>query len=208
MLATEIVTINNINGITLVRKLLFIAPGNIISTLAFFIPESLSLLFKTPEMGTASNLRIFSIAFLFLLTLKGCERDKNDVIPDVYVDFYLDLTDPEFFPLTAVGNFVIVTSATNNIGADAAGFSGNGIIVYRSMIDEFNAYDRTCPHDYATNGTSIRVNADGIYAVCPDCGTNYALPSFGTPTSGPGRYPLKNYRTSFDGRFIRVWNRL
>jgi len=143
-----------------------------------------------------------------MFSITACDRNKNDVIPDVYVNFYLDLNDPEFFPLTATGNFVIVTAATNNIGPEAAGFAGNGIIVYRSLPDEFNAYDRTCPHDYVTSGTTIKVDVDGIYATCPVCSTAYALPSFGAPSSGPGRYPLKNYRTSFDGRFVRVWNNL
>ena len=56
---------------------------------------------------------------------------------------------------------------------------------------------------------SIKVNIDptfSIYAICPKCGTKYALSAGGTPASGIGRYPLKNYRTSFDGRYVSVWN--
>jgi nitrite reductase/ring-hydroxylating ferredoxin subunit len=157
-------------------------------------------------MVTGSNLRFFFLSLLLLFAQTACEKNKNDVIPDVYVNFYLDLNDPEFFDLNAVANHFIVTSLTNNIGSNAAGFSGNGIIVYHSMPGEYLAYDRTCPHDYVNGGESVKVNIDGIYAVCPECETNYALPSGGTPSSGPGKYPLKNYRTSFDGRYIRVWN--
>jgi nitrite reductase/ring-hydroxylating ferredoxin subunit len=159
-------------------------------------------------MTTASNLRIFLLSLTLLFLQTGCDKDKNDVIPDVYVNFYLDLNDPEFFALNAVANFFIVTSSTNNMGQNAAGFSGNGIIVYHAMPGEFLAFDRTCPHDYAGTEEAVKVNVEGIYAICPVCETNYALPSFGTPSAGPGRYPLKNYRTSFDGRFIRVWNYL
>ena len=157
-------------------------------------------------MATGSNLRFFLLTLLLLFVQTACEKNKNDVIPDVYVNFYLDLNDPEFFDLNAVANYIIVTSATNNIGPNSAGFSGNGIIVYHSMPGEYLAFDRTCPHDYVNSGEAIKVVVDGIYAVCPVCETNYALPSFGSPTSGPGKYALKNYRTSFDGRFIRVWN--
>jgi nitrite reductase/ring-hydroxylating ferredoxin subunit len=116
------------------------------------------------------------------------------------------LTDSEFTSLSAIGNHVIVTSQTNNYGSRAAGFNNNGIIVYRYTLDEFKAYDRTCPHDYAVNDLSIKVNVDFIRAICPQCSTFYELAAGGTPSSGPGRYPLKNYRTSFDGSFVTVWN--
>ena len=140
------------------------------------------------------------------ITLTSCKKNKNDVIPDVDVDFSFSLNDPEFAHLSAIGSHVIVTSQTNNWGSLAAGFNNNGIIVYTSDIDVFNAYDRTCPYDYAVNGLSMKVNVDFIQAICPKCSTYYELAAGGTPSSGPGRYPLKNYKTSFDGRFVRVWN--
>jgi len=139
------------------------------------------------------------------ITLSSCNKNKNDVIPDVDVDFNLDLNDPQFVNLNAMGGSDTVDSRTNNWGQLAAGFNGNGIIIYRGP-DEFYAYDRTCPYDYAVNSLSIKVKIDFTLAVCPKCGTTYALAAFGTPASGIGRYPLKNYRTSFDGRFVRVWN--
>lgn len=141
------------------------------------------------------------------IILSSCNKN-NDVIPDVYVDFILDLNDPEFVNLNAMGSSDTIDARTNNWGSVAAGFAGNGIIIYRGA-DEFFAYDRTCPHDYVLNGLSIKVKIDltySIYAICPKCGTTYALPANGTPASGIGRYPLKNYRTNFDGRYIRVWN--
>jgi nitrite reductase/ring-hydroxylating ferredoxin subunit len=141
----------------------------------------------------------------FAITLSSCDNNKNDVIPDVVVDFNLDLNDPQFVGLNVMGGSDTVDSRTNNWGQFASGFNGNGIIIYRGA-DEFYAYDRTCPHDYTVNGLSIKVNIDFTLAICPKCGTSYALAAFGTPASGIGRYPLKNYRTSFDGRYVRVWN--
>jgi nitrite reductase/ring-hydroxylating ferredoxin subunit len=154
---------------------------------------------------TDSKLRFFIIIIVLAIALSSCNKN-NDVIPDVTVEFSLNINDPEFAALTAIGNHVIVTSQTNNLGLTAAGFDYNGIIVFASDLDVFNAYDRTCPHDYAVNGLSIKVNVDFTLAVCPQCSTYYALSAGGTPYSGPGKYPLKNYRTSFDGRYIRVWN--
>ena len=158
-------------------------------------------------MVTGSKIRYFFISSVIVFLLVSCEKNKNDVIPDVYVSFDMDIIgDILFSDLAAIGNHVIVTSQTNNWGSRAAGYDNNGIIVYRSLPDEFNAYDRTCPHDFAVNGLSIKVNVDFTQAICPKCSTYYALSAFGTPVSGPGQYPLKNYKTSFDGRYLSVWN--
>lgn len=158
-------------------------------------------------MELKAKIIFFLITVLTAISLISCKKSKYDVIPDVYVDFYINLNDPEFFDLNAPMNYKIITSATNNWGINSAGYDYNGIIVYR-LTDDFYAYDRTCPHDFAVNGKSIKLNVDGIYAVCPECGTTYALPSFGTPASGIGRYPLKNYKTSFNGQIVHVWHYL
>jgi hypothetical protein len=157
-------------------------------------------------MVLKSKIIIFLVTLVIAVSFITCKKSKNDVIPDVYVEFYINLSDPEFFDLNAIGNSKIITSATNNWGIDAAGFNGNGIIVYRSLPDEFNAYDRTCPYDYAESQLSIKINIDGFNGVCPQCKTTYALYGLGTPISGPGKYPLKNYKTSFDGQYIHVWH--
>ena len=158
-------------------------------------------------MVSLSKIRLFFIIILVVQIVTSCSK-KNDVIPDVTVDFTINLTDPQFTVLNAFGFSVTVNAATNNWGHYAAGFDGNGIIV-TSGVEEFFAYDRTCPYDYAVNKLSIRVNidsADFTKGKCPECGTTYQLTSYGTPVSGVGKYQLKNYKTSFDGRNVRVWN--
>jgi len=153
---------------------------------------------------SVSKIRFFLIALTFTIFFGSCNKE-NDVIPDVYVDFTLDLFDPEFVNLNAIGSDT-VDARTNNWGRGSAGFEGNGIIVYNGGDGQFYAYDRTCPHDYEVNGLSVKVKIDFTIAVCPKCGTTYALSASGTPASGTGRYPLKNYRTYFDGRYVRVYN--
>jgi len=149
---------------------------------------------------------IFFIAGIFILLLNTCKSTDNEIIPDVYIDFTIDLLDPEFVNLSIIGNSDTVDASTNNWGYRSAGFDDNGIIIY-SGPDEYYAYDRTCPYDYAVNDLSVKVKIDFTVAVCPVCGTKYALSAYGTPLSGVGKYQLKNYKTTFDGeRFIRVWN--
>ena len=158
-------------------------------------------------MTLKPKITVFIISFLFTCFLISCSKEKNDVIPDVYIDFYISLNDPLFFDLAVPLNSVYVNASTNNMGSKAAGYDNNGIIIFRSQEYEFLAFDRTCPHDYAVNGLSIQVNKDMIYALCSECKSKYALPNFGTPLSGSvSRYPLKNYKTSFDGVNVRVWN--
>jgi len=165
-----------------------------------------SLLLKKKRMHTS----VPKIAILFLLSIfiasTSC-RKYEDVIPDTCVNFVINFGDPEFFNLVAAGNSVVVTESTNNWGACAAGFGENGIIVYNSG-DGYYAYDCTCPYCYKLGGLRVAVKIDGIYAVCPECGTNYTLPSYGTPTkTGPGQYMLKNYRAEvYGGSALHVWN--
>ena len=159
---------------------------------------------------SVSNLRIFLLFTLVAMPLISCERDKNEVIPDVTVDFTITFSDPEFFDLFySPGTSVLISSAHRHLGLGTAGFDGNGIIVYNTGLQgfEYGAFDRTCPHCYANDDVSVAVNVDGVYAICPRCSTNYALGGSGLPQSGPGQYYLKNYHTSFTGYSVRIWNR-
>jgi nitrite reductase/ring-hydroxylating ferredoxin subunit len=156
-------------------------------------------------MVTNSKIRYFFISLILATFLISCEKNKNDVIPDEYVDFTIDLLDfPNLY--SVIGSDTV---DANDLRVDqrryAGGFNGSGIIIY-SGADGYYAYDRTCPHDYVENGLSVKVNIDFTIATCPKCSTSYALAAFGTPASGPGKYPLKNYKTRLDGRFLTVWN--
>jgi len=158
------------------------------------------------SMKTLFQSRLFFVYVLLSLVLSACTKSDNDIIPDVYVDFTIDLLDPEFVHLSVIGVSDTIDGLTNNWGSRSAGYDNNGIIIY-SGPDDFYSYDRTCPHDFAANGLSVKVKVDVAVAECPQCGTKYALSAYGTPISGPGRYPLKNYNTSYDGeRYVRVWN--
>lgn len=158
-------------------------------------------------MPIISKIKFFFILCLIATVPLSCNKE-NDVIPDVIVDFHVDINDARFSTdLNTLGGAVIINALLLN-EPYAAGFNGSGIIVARG-VDEYYAYDRTCPHEYSLDGSIVKVNIDPqafAKAVCSGCNSTYELISFGTPSSGISRYPLKNYRTSFDGRFIRVWN--
>ncbi len=111
-------------------------------------------------------------------------KSSNDVIPDVSVDFTIDLLDPEFVNLSVIGISDTIDASTNNWGYKSAGYDGNGIIIY-SGPDEYYAYDRTCPYDYAVNDLSIKVKID--FRLLPYvliAVQNMSLSAYGTPLSG------------------------
>jgi len=159
------------------------------------------------RMQLKSKIRFFFLSLALTIVPVSCENNKNDVIPDVYVDFTFDLMD--FMNINGVigSDTVDASDMRITIGRQyAGGYDGNGIIIYNGG-DGYYAYDRTCPHDYEVNGISVKVNCDFTIATCPRCSTEYALAALGTPTSeSTGRYPLKNYKTSLSGRYVRVWN--
>jgi hypothetical protein len=158
-------------------------------------------------MTIKSKIIVFFLIISLQPFLVSCKKSKYDVIPAVVVDFSINLNDPLFINLLSPFTYVYVDQTTNNWGQYSAGYNNNGIIVFRSTEDEFYAYDRTCPYDYEVNKKNVRVDAvDMIYAVCPECGTKYALTANGSPASGVGRYPLKNYRTAFNGLYVHVYN--
>ena len=81
-------------------------------------------------MASVSKIRFFFIITALAISLGSCNK-KNDVIPDSYVNFTLDLNDPEFVNLSGFGGSVAVGYTTNNWGSAAAGYDGNGILSYK-----------------------------------------------------------------------------
>jgi hypothetical protein len=158
--------------------------------------------------AVGSNLITFLFCVTFLFATSSCSKSKYDVIPDVYVDFTISFSDPQFWNISTAGTSVIVTSA--NIASQVSvGYDNNGVIIYNTASGYY-AFDRTCPNCYKNSSSSIAVEIGDldIYAVCPECKTTYVLPSGGTPTSdGPGEYILKNYHTAESAYGVRVWNR-
>jgi len=145
-----------------------------------------------------SNLHFFLIfSLLLVLISSSCKKEERHPIPNVYVNFTINLqSDPEFFRLRAQGTSIIITSST--LGIFNLGYNNNGVIVYNAGDGEFNAFDRTCPHDLPE---SIIIETDNLsgFATCPQCGSVYVFPSGGQPTlDSPARWPLKTYHAFYN----------
>jgi len=151
-----------------------------------------------------SNLHYFFIFLLPLIGFSSCSKDTNidDIVPHVKIDFeYLDNENK----LGAVGNSIYLDE--NDIVTHAAGYKNHGIIIVR-LSDGYAAFDATCTNDVEAEE---HIELDGVFAVCPNCDSNFNILQGGQPFNGSeARYSLKKYSTSDNGSNnhvkIRVFN--
>lgn len=138
------------------------------------------------------------ILLLFLLgIIAGCKKSSpapTAGVPNVAVNFTDDIYSAGYAPLLSSGGYVYIA------------YTGyDGLILFcNSPTPTFLAFDRGCPYDCETNTKAIiNVQAGGITAVCPVCGTTYNLYN-GTINKGPGTIALKQYYTIYTDPYLTV----
>lgn len=137
--------------------------------------------------------RISVLLLLFSLFPTSCNRDNDDIIPYVTVDFTIDILSTFYTELTSVGGWVYVTGGYK------------GILIYRLSMDEFLAYDRCCSFNPKDPCEIIEMEESGLSMIDSCCGSRFLIID-GSPVEGPAKKMLRQYRTMFDGRYLRVYN--
>ena len=134
-------------------------------------------------------------AFLFsalaALLLTAC-RDNTSEVPLVSVDFQINVNEPAFFDLAAPTGWLYATGGSR------------GIIIYRNSQNEFTALDRHATYDIQA-GCAVTVADDGVILDDP-CSDSQWLIIDGSVVTAPANQPLKQYRTSFNDPYLRVFN--
>lgn len=135
-------------------------------------------------------MRVLTAIFLLLFIFAGCGKDKQPQIPYVYV------------------NLILYPNTLDNI--DIGGYKYidggyRGIVIYRMLPDQFSVYERCCPFDPEATGARVTVDASGSTCTDPVCGSGFILYD-GTPYKGPSPYALMQYRWSYDGEKLLVYN--
>jgi len=138
----------------------------------------------------ALNFRL--ILWCFLIVATACGEEIEHPVPQVPINIQINIESTQFIELNNVHGWVFLTG----------GF--RGIIIYRWSIDEFRAFDRACPHHPFEECGRITL-IDPPLATCPCCESTYLLLD-GAVISGPSRFPLKQYRTSFQHPWLIVSN--
>lgn len=123
----------------------------------------------------------YSAAAFFLVDyLAGCS--KIDQVPAV--DFYLDLSDPQYSNLLFLGGYVYI---------------GN-VIVFRGLDNNYYALSKVCTHQ----GCDVQYQVSQNEIVCPCHGSHYDIQ--GNVTMGPSNSPLFQYYTQLSGTQLHVYS--
>ncbi len=137
-------------------------------------------------------LKILASSGLFILILNGCEENTSQ-IPQVPVNLYLNLNNPEYFDLQPVNGFVY----------EEGGY--RGIVIFQRAQSDYVAYDRASPYDPTNDCAKIYVDQTRLIAVDSCSGSEFQMYD-GSVVKGPAEYPLKMYQTSFDGSILYIYN--
>lgn len=139
------------------------------------------------------------LMFTGVLLLLSCNKQYPVNIPLVPVDITINIFDPQYVDLQAVGGSAYISGGSR------------GILVYRVSIDQFNAYERHCTYDSENPCGKVSLDTDGLFLVDDDCfgsgcGSRFNVIN-GSNVDGPSIYPLIQYNTSFDGgALLRIYN--
>lgn len=145
-------------------------------------------------------LLILSLAIVHIVP--GCgKEEENPDIPAVYINVTIDPNSTFYQELNTVGGWIYLTSEPPS----------RGLIVYRSGIDEFLAYDRYPPNNAGQccndQGICTRLLVDDYFPFVQDTCTNTSyLILDGSKFEGEGRYPLIRYNTMYNGQMLRIFN--
>ncbi len=122
------------------------------------------------------------LVFLPVL-LNSCSKEDDHPVPYVRVEF----------------SFLVHNHNLSHSGMSAQflGHGYRGIFVYRVSPDEFRAYDRACT--YSPHTCTLNISEDNAVLVGADCSESVYSLLDGYPLEGPANYPLREYRTYFDG---------
>jgi hypothetical protein len=138
------------------------------------------------------KLRIFCVVIIGIVFI-SCNRERNNIIPNVLVDIEININNPEYINLMAVG------------GSMYLGGGSRGIVVYRYSQDTFVAFDRHCPYNPTEEGQVTFDSSSAIILKDNSCGSQFLLTD-GSLYSGPATNSLKRYQTFFDGTILRIYN--
>jgi nitrite reductase/ring-hydroxylating ferredoxin subunit len=138
------------------------------------------------------NKLIVVITVFFLLVL-SCKKDDDSQVPLVSVNLAFNLNNPEFINLQIDNGWTYVSGGSR------------GILLYRVSASNYKAFDRHCPYNPSSSCGLVSADVTNLVGIDDCCGSRFLLSS-GQVTQGPASRPLKEYRTSYDGSTLSVFN--
>lgn len=141
--------------------------------------------------------RIHSLEFIILLLgfvlLAGCKHENRCDTPIGASACSLNPNSPLYNRLNNVGGYEYIVGGNH------------GIFVIRTSLNEFLAYERTCPHDHSA-AVEVVDGWDGTVLQCPVCGSKFNTYADGMPLDGSATScPLYQYGTTYDGGTLYIY---
>ena len=132
-------------------------------------------------------------AFLLLFLFAGCGKQGN-VVPNVAVNFQVQLNIPQYSSLKSQGSAVIVN-----------GYGVAGVIVANTIYG-YRAYDRCSAYE-PEKRCAVTIDDSKILVTDPCSGSKWLLQD-GTPSKAPAVRSLKPYNVYIDpsGNFLTITN--
>jgi hypothetical protein len=142
----------------------------------------------------------FLLILLMLALFTSHCKKENGPLPFAVVNISIEPNSTQFINLNAVGGHEYIT----------ANPPSRGIIVYRLSVNDFMAFERTCPYDpdgccTTSSCTRLVVEDDGIIVTDSCCGSTYLILD-GSNVTGPSVTPLKQYNTTYNGKTLHIYN--
>ena len=124
----------------------------------------------------------------------SCSKQRN-IVPNVYVDQYINLSLPSYGSLNIIGGWSYISGGSK------------GIIIYRQSYNQFSAYDRHCTYNADNPCGKANVDSTNSFVECSCDGSQFQLYD-GLVIQGPASYSLKNYQTSYDeiNNLLHIYN--
>jgi len=129
--------------------------------------------------------------WLLILSIWGCA--KENVLPDLPVNFSAPISDPRLNRLSTGGGAVAIN-----------GYGLAGLIIYRRIDGAYMAYDR-CSTVNPEQRNPLVIDEPSITATDPVSGAKYLLED-GSPAKAPAKSFLKRYQVILAGNTIHVTN--
>lgn len=128
------------------------------------------------------------IVLTLLLSASSCIKNQDNYanIPYVAVSEYLYLNNPSYSNLNAIGGSVYVNGGNK------------GIIVTKTSIDQFSAYERTCTYSSGESCAKVKIDSINPNSFHCACCTSIFGAFAGEVQNGPALLPLLQYATSYN----------
>ncbi len=134
-----------------------------------------------------SKLRLIFLIILLPFVFFSCET--NNPVPEVYVNFILELNSPVYSILNSSGSSIIIPNE---------GYKGHGVIITRKDFETFVAFDATCTYDPDAEWGRVEIDETSVFAVDKICLSKFSLLLDGTVLEGPASIPLKMYNVDYN----------